>query len=64
MILYRAGNDKSITFAMLEKLGGKCTSMCVAVPPAVPYTHYMYRAIGNLGARRRMNEFPWYSAAH
>ena len=45
VILHRAADEKSITFAMLEKPAGKCTSMSVAVPPAALYTHYMYRGI-------------------
>ena len=32
--------------------------------PVALYTHYMYRAIGDLGARRPMNGFPRYSEAH
>ena len=47
VVLHRAADEKSITFAMLEKLAGECTSMSVAVPPAALYTHYMYRAIGD-----------------
>ena len=47
VILHRAADEKSITFAMLEKPAGKCTSMSVAVPPAALYTHYMYIAIGD-----------------
>ena len=34
-----------ITFAMLEKLAGKCTSMTVAAPAASLNTFYMYRQI-------------------
>lgn len=36
----------TITFAVLEKLAGKCTSMSVAVPAARLYTHYIYAQIG------------------
>ena len=39
VILHRATDEKSITFAMLEKLAGKCTSTSLAVPPAALYTH-------------------------
>ena len=48
VIPHRAADEKSITFAMLEKPAGKCTSMSVAVPPAGLYTHYIYRAIGDI----------------
>ena len=35
-----------ITFAMLERLAGKCTSMTVAVSAASLYTFYKYKQIG------------------
>ena len=44
-ILYEAISTKHITFTMLEKLAGKCTSMTVAVPVAGFYTHHMYKHI-------------------
>ena len=44
-ILRDAIDSRSISFGQLEKLGGKCTSMSVAVPPAGLYTHHMYRQI-------------------
>ena len=56
VILHRVARDKSITFTMLEKLAGKCTSMSVAVPPAALYTHYMHKAIGDFrgsGGKRK-----------
>ena len=59
VIPHRATDDKSITFAMLEKLAGKYTCMSVAVPPAALYAHYMYRAIGDFrrsGGTRKNTE--------
>ena len=35
-----------ITFAMLEKLAGKCKTMTVAVPAASLYTFHTYEQIG------------------
>ena len=46
VILHTAADENSITFPMLEKPAAKCTSMSVAVPPVVLYTHYIYRVIG------------------
>lgn len=48
IILHRAIKTGSITFALLEKLAGKCTSMSVVVPPTALYTHHMHKCIGNL----------------
>lgn len=45
-IISAAIASSTITFAMLEKLAGKCTSMTVAVPAARLYTHYMYAQNG------------------
>lgn len=40
---------RSISFATLEKLPGKCTSMpSVAVPAASLYAHHMYQQIAKL----------------
>ena len=44
-ILVDAIASESITFQMLEKLAGKCTSLSVAVPVAALYTHHMYKSI-------------------
>ena len=44
-ILQEAIDSRSISFGQLEKLAGKCTSTPVAVPPAILYTHHMYRQI-------------------
>lgn len=56
VILRKTASTGFITFAMLEKLAGKCTSMSVAVPPAALYTHHMYKQIRNFrrsgGARQ------------
>ena len=49
----------AITFRMLEKLAGKCTSLVVAVPVAALYTHHMYRQIANFqrtGGRKKSME--------
>lgn len=46
--LATAIESQSITFAMLQKLAGKCTSMSVAVPAANLYTLYMYKQIRHL----------------
>ena len=46
----------AITFQMLEKLAGKCTSLSVAVPVAALYTHHMYKQIASFrrtGGRHR-----------
>lgn len=45
VILKEAVSTQKITFATLEKLAGKCTSMQVAVPAAKRYTHFMYKQI-------------------
>ena len=42
-ILSDAITSGAITFQMLEKLAGKCTSLSVAVPVAALYTHHMYK---------------------
>ena len=44
-ILRDAIDSPSISFSHLEKLGGNCTSMSVAIPPASLYTHPVYRQI-------------------
>lgn len=44
-ILSSAIASGTITFKMLEKLAGKCTSLSVAVPVAALYTHHMYKQI-------------------
>lgn len=36
-------SSQMISFAMSEKLAGKCTSMSVVVPAAGLYTHHMYK---------------------
>ena len=46
-ILREAIRAKLISFSMLEKLAGKCTSMSVAVPAAALYTHFMYKVIAH-----------------
>ena len=45
VILTKAVTSGAITFRMLEKLAGKCTSLSVAVPVAALYTHQMRRKI-------------------
>ena len=55
-ILSDAITSGAITFQMLEKLAGKCTSLSVAVPVAALYTHHMYTQIANFqrtGGRHR-----------
>ena len=44
-ILREVIDSRSILFSQLDKIARKCTSMCVAVPPASLYTHHMYRQI-------------------
>ena len=44
-MLSDAVTSGAITFQMLEKLAGKCTSLSVAVPMAAFYTHHMYKQI-------------------
>ena len=44
-ILVGALSSGVITFKLLEKLAGKCTSLSVAVPVAALYTHHMYKQI-------------------
>ena len=44
-ILVDAIASESITFQMLEKLAGKCTSLSVAVPVAALYTHHMCKSL-------------------
>ena len=46
-ILSDAITSGAITFQMLEKLAGKCTSLSVAVPVAALYTHHMYKQIAS-----------------
>ena len=46
-IISEAISTQCITFTMLEKLAGKCTSMTVAVPIAGLYTHHMYKHIAD-----------------
>lgn len=56
VILTDALTTGGITFRMLEKLAGKCTSMSVAVPVAALYTHHMYKHIAlflRTGGRKR-----------
>jgi len=58
-ILVAALKQEVISFHMLEKLAGKCTSMSVACPAAALYTHHMYQAIGKYqrqGGRKRNTE--------
>ena len=55
-ILTEAISEGVISFKMLEKLAGKCTSLSVAVPVAALYTHHMYRQLARFqqsGGRRR-----------
>ena len=55
-ILSDAISSGAITFQILEKLAGKCTSLSVAVPVAALYTHHMYKQIANFqrtGGRHR-----------
>ena len=55
-ILTDAITSGAITFQMLEKLAGKCTSLSVAVPMAALYTHHMYKQIASFqrtGGRHR-----------
>ena len=55
-ILSDAITSGAITFQMLEKLAGKCTSLSVAVPVAALYTHHMYKQIASFqrtGGRHR-----------
>lgn len=47
-LITTAINTKSISFAVLEKVAGKCASMTVAVPAASLYTFNMYTQIGHL----------------
>ena len=47
-LITAAIDASSITFAELEKVAGKCTSMTVAVPAASLYTFHMYKQIGHL----------------
>lgn len=44
-ILNDAISSGLISFHMLEKLVGKCTSLSVAVPVAALYTHHMYKSL-------------------
>ena len=46
-MLSDAVTSGAITFQMLEKLAGKCTSLSVAVPVAALYTHHMYKQIAS-----------------
>lgn len=58
-ILVEALEMEAISFQMLEKLAGKCTSMVVACPAAALYTHHMYQAIAKYqrgGGRKRNTE--------
>lgn len=50
-ILTDAITSRSITFQMLEKLVGKCTSLSVAVPVAALYTHHMYKSLATFQRR-------------
>ena len=55
-ILSDAITSRAITFQMLEKLAGKCTSLSVAVLVAALYTHHMYKQIASFqrtGGRHR-----------
>ena len=55
-ILSDAITSGAITFHMLEKLAGKCTSLSVAVPVAALYTHHMYKQFASFrrtGGRHR-----------
>ena len=59
VILTEAVTSGAITFRMLEKLAGKCTSLSVAVPVAALYTHHMYRQIAifqRTGRRKKSME--------
>ena len=46
-IIADALSSGSISFHMLEKVAGKCTSMSVACPAAALYKHYMYQHIAS-----------------
>ena len=46
-MLSDAVTSGAITFQMLEKLAGKCTSLSVAVPVAALYTYHMYKQIAS-----------------
>ena len=46
-MLSDAVTSGAITFQMLEKLAGKCTSLSVAVSVAALYTHHMYKQIAS-----------------
>lgn len=46
-IISEALERRVISFHMLEKVAGKCTSMSVACPAAALYTHHMYQQIAN-----------------
>lgn len=55
-LLEEASASRVISFRMLEKLAGKCTSLSVAVPVAALYTHHMYKQIAifqRTGGRKR-----------
>lgn len=47
LLITTAVTQKKISFPTLEKVAGKCTSMSVACPAALLYTHFMYKEIGN-----------------
>ena len=60
-LIREAISDGSIPFPTLEKVAGKCTSMSVACPAALLYTHFMYKEIGKFqrqGSKRKAFRIP------
>ena len=47
VLITNAVKDGKIAFPTLEKVAGKCTSMSVACPAALLYTHFMYKEMRN-----------------
>ena len=45
LLITTAIEQGKISFPTLEKVAGKCTSMSVACPAALLYTHFMYKAV-------------------
>ena len=55
-LITKAVKDGKIAFPTLEKVAGKCTSMSVACPAALLYTHFMYKEIAKFqrsGGKRK-----------
>lgn len=47
LLITTAVAQEKIYFPTLEKVAGKCTSMSVACPAALLYTHFLYKEIGD-----------------